>query len=66
MQTALTQAAKRFIAVLDAPRIALRDLALRPGYDLVGATRVVASSCAAMLGYSSFPGERIMNTRQRI
>lgn len=56
VQTALTQAGTRFITVMDDPRIALRDLALRPGYDLVGATRAVASSCAAMLGYSSFPG----------
>ena len=61
VQTALTQAGKRFIAVLDEPRIALRDLALRPGYDLVGATRAVASSCAAMSGYSSFP-EALMLT----
>jgi len=60
VQTALTQAGKRFIAVLDEPRIALRDLALRPGYDLVGATRAVASSCAAMLGYSSFPGALVL------
>src|SRR5262252_6947448 len=60
VQSALTQAGKRFIAVLDEPRIALRDLALQPGYDLVGATRAVASSCAAMLGYSSFPGALVL------
>jgi hypothetical protein len=60
VQTALTQAGKRFIAVLDEPRIALRDLALRPGYDLVGATRAVASSCAAMSGYSVFPGALVL------
>lgn len=56
LQTALMQAGKRFIAVLDEPRTALRDLALQPGYELVGATRAVASSCAAMLGYSCLPG----------
>jgi hypothetical protein len=60
VQTALTQAGKPFIAVLDEPRIALRDLALRPGFDLVGATRAVASSCAAMSGYSSFPGALVL------
>jgi hypothetical protein len=60
VQTALMQVGKRFIAVLDEPRVALRDLALRPGYDLVGATRAVASSCAAMLGYSSLPGALVL------
>src|SRR5262249_14046603 len=60
VQSALTQAGKRFIAVLDEPRIALRDLALQPGYDLIAATRAVASSCAAMLGYSSLPGALVL------
>jgi hypothetical protein len=60
VQTALTQAGKRFIAVLDEPRIALRDLALQPGFDLVAATRAVASSCAAMVGYSSLPGALVL------
>jgi hypothetical protein len=60
VQTALTQAGRRFVAVLDKPLIALRDLALRPGYDLVGATREVACSCAAMSGYSSFPGALVL------
>jgi hypothetical protein len=60
VQTALTQAGKRFIAVLDEPRIALRDLALQPGFDLVAATRAVASSCAAMLGYAAFPGALVL------
>src|SRR5262244_732853 len=53
VQTALTQAQRRFIAVLDEPRNALRDLVLRPGYDLVTATRAIASSCASMLSYAS-------------
>jgi len=60
VQTALTQAGRRFIAVLDEPRIALRDLAHQPGYDLVAATRAVASSCAAMLGYSALPGALVL------
>ncbi len=60
VQTALTRAGRRFVAVLDKPLIALRDLALRPGYDLVGATRAVACSCAAMSGYSSFPGALVL------
>jgi hypothetical protein len=60
VQTALTQAGKRFIAVLDEPRTALRDLASKPAYDLVAATRAVASSCAAMLGYSAVPGALVL------
>jgi hypothetical protein len=60
VQTALTQAGRRFVAVLDKPLIALRDLALRPGYDLVGAIREVACSCAVMSGYSSFPGALVL------
>jgi hypothetical protein len=60
VQTALTQAGRRFVAVLDKPLIALRDLALRPGYDLVAATREVACSCAAMSGYASFPGALVL------
>jgi hypothetical protein len=49
VQTALAQAGRRFIAVLGEPRAALRDLATRPGFDLVAATRAVASSCASLL-----------------
>jgi hypothetical protein len=60
VQTALMQAGKRFIAVLDEPRTALRDLASQPGYDLVAATRAVASSCAAMLSYSALPGALVL------
>jgi hypothetical protein len=60
VQSALRQAGKRFIAVLDEPRIALRDLARQPGCDLVAATRAVASSCAAMLGYSFLPGALVL------
>ena len=60
VQSALTQAGKRFIAVRDEPRIALRDLSLQPGFDLVEATRAVASSCAAMLGYSALPGALVL------
>src|ERR1700746_178142 len=60
VQAALTQAGKRFIGVLDEPRIALRDLALQPGFDLVAAARTGASSCAPMLVYSSLPGALVL------
>ncbi|MBV8591711.1 MAG: hypothetical protein JO212_16930 [Acetobacteraceae bacterium] len=46
--------------MLDEPRIALGDLASQPGYDLVAAARAVGSSCAAMLGYSAFPGALVL------
>lgn len=55
VQTALAQAGRRFVAVLDEPRAALRDLATRPGFDLVAATRAVASSCASILSYAALP-----------
>ncbi len=61
VQTALSQAGRRFIAVLDEPRVALRDLALRPGYDLVAATRAVASSCASMSSYASLPEALVLS-----
>jgi hypothetical protein len=61
VQTALAQAGRRFIAVLDDPRVALRDLANRPDYDLVAATRAVASSCASMLSYASMPGALVLS-----
>jgi len=61
LQTALAQAGRRFIAVLDEPRAALRELAIRPGYDLVGATRTLACCCASMLGYTSAPGVLLLS-----
>jgi hypothetical protein len=61
VQTALSQAGRRFIAVLDEPRVALRDLAMRPGYDLVTATRAVASSCASMSSYGGLPGALVLS-----
>jgi hypothetical protein len=61
VQTALAQSAKRFIAVLDEPRAALRDLATRPGFDLIAATRAIASSCASMLNCAATPAALVLN-----
>jgi hypothetical protein len=60
--TALAQANRRFVAVLDEPLAAVQDLVTRPGYDLVGATRAVASSCASLFGYVGMPGALVLNT----
>lgn len=61
VQTALAQAGRRFIAVLDEPRAALRDLATRPGFDLVAATRSVASSCASILSCAAMPEALVLS-----
>jgi hypothetical protein len=57
----LSEAQRRFIAVLDEPRAAVQDLLSRPGYDLVAATRAVASSCASLLSYVSMPGGLVLS-----
>jgi hypothetical protein len=57
----LAEANRRFIAVLDEPRAAVQDLVTRPGYDLVAATRAVASSCASILSYVSMPGGLVLS-----
>lgn len=61
VQTALAQAGKRFIAVLDEPRVALRDLATRPGFDLAAATRAVASSCASIVSCAGLPEALVLS-----
>lgn len=61
VQTALAQAGRRFIAVLDEPRAALRDLATRPGFDLLAATRSVASSCASILNCAAMPEALVLS-----
>lgn len=61
IQTALAQAARRFIAALDEPRAALRDLATRPGFDLVAATRAAASSCASIFSCAAIPEALVLN-----
>jgi hypothetical protein len=61
VQTALAQAARRFIAVLGEPRAALRDLAARPGLDLIAATRAVASSCASILSCAAMPEALVLS-----
>lgn len=61
VQTALAQAGRRFIAVLDEPRAALRDLANRPGFELVAATRAVASSCASIVSCTGIPEALVLS-----
>jgi hypothetical protein len=64
VQTALARAARRFVAVLEDPRAALRDLATRPGIDLIAGTRAVASSCASMMSCASMPEALVLNGRR--
>jgi hypothetical protein len=59
--TVLSEVQSRFIAMLDEPRDAVQDLATRPGYDVVAATRAVASSCASLLSYVSMSGGLVLS-----
>jgi hypothetical protein len=61
---ALSDVQRRFIAILDEPRAAVQDLATRPGYSVVAATRAVASSCASLLSYVSMPGGLVLSAIQ--
>jgi hypothetical protein len=59
--TALAQTNRPFIAVLDEPRAAIYNLVARGGCDVVTATRMVASSCASLLGYASMPAGLVLS-----
>jgi hypothetical protein len=63
VMAALGEANRRFIAVLDEPREAVRDLVTRLGYDLVSATRAVASSCASLLRSVSMSSGLVLTAR---
>jgi hypothetical protein len=55
LQTAIAESGRPFLVTIGDPRAALRDLMQRPGYDLIEATRAVASSCAAILTLTRAP-----------
>src|SRR6266446_777753 len=58
LQTEVIEAGRPFIVAIGDPRAALRDLLQHPGVSLADATRVVASSCAAMHTLTAAPGAR--------
>jgi hypothetical protein len=61
LQAALVDSGRPFVVALGDPRAALRDLAQRPGYDLVTATRAVASSCAAIHSLTKAPQALVLS-----
>jgi hypothetical protein len=55
LQTEIVQSGRPFLVTLGDVYSAVRELAQRPGYDQIAATREVASSCAAMLTLATAP-----------
>src|SRR6266446_3600932 len=61
LQTEVVQAGRPFIVAVGDPRAALRDLLQHSGVSLADATRVVASSCAAMHTLTAAPGALVLS-----
>jgi len=61
LQTEIAGANRPFVVAVGDPRTALRDLIQRMGYDLPGATREVASSCAAVLTLTAAPNALVLS-----
>ncbi len=61
LQTEIVQAGRPFIIAIGDPRAALRDLLQRPGVNFADATRMVASSCAAMHTLAAAPGALVLS-----
>lgn len=63
LQTEIAGSNRPFVVAVGDPRIALRDLTQRLGYDLPSATREVASSCAAVLTLAAAPNALVLSER---
>src|SRR5215831_11287445 len=61
LQTEIVQAGRPFIVAIGDPRAALRDLLQHAGVNFADATRVVASSCAAMHTLTAAPGALVLS-----
>lgn len=61
LQIEILQGKRPFVVTIGDPRAALRNLSERAGYDIAGATRAVASSCAAMLTLTKAPGALVVS-----
>ena len=62
LQSEIIQGKRPFLIAVGDPRAALRDLSEREGYDVAGATRAVASSCAAMQTLTRAPGALVVSS----
>ena len=61
LQTEIVASGRPFLVALGDPGAALRDLLGQPDSELAGATRAVASSCAAMLTLTQAPGALVLS-----
>jgi hypothetical protein len=64
LYTAVAEANRGFIVALDDPRFALHEVVTRQGADIVEATRIVARSCASMVGCLSTPGALVLRASE--
>ena len=64
LYTAVAEANRGFIVALDDPRLALHEVVTRQGADIVEATRIVARSCASMVGCLSIPGALVLRANE--
>lgn len=65
LQTEIVQSGRPFLVALGDIYSAVDELARRPGYDRIAATREVASSCAAMLTLAAAPGALVLSNEGR-
>lgn len=61
LQTEIVQGKRPFLVAVGDPRDALRNLAERDSYDVAGATRAVASSCATVLSLTRAPAALVVS-----
>jgi len=61
LQTEIVQGKRPFLVAVGDPRAALRNLAERGSYDVAGATRAVASSCATVLSLTRAPAALVVS-----
>lgn len=64
LRTALVENGRNFVVALDDPGMVLADLVLGQGISLADATRAVASSYAALLGYRSAAGALMLQSER--
>ncbi len=63
IRRALAGTGRPFVVVRDDPWAALADLVARRGLGLAAATRLVASSCAALGSFAAMPGALVLDAR---
>ncbi len=65
LQTEIVNSGRPFLVALGGVYSAVGELVRRPGYDLITATREVASSCAAILNLAAAPGALVLSDESR-